>query len=288
MNHDSTAEIRSLLASRGLSLKKRWGQNFLVNRAARERIVSLLDVRPRERAWEIGPGLGAMTELLLAAGAETFAFEVDRGLCRWLSQSFAGASGFTLVPGDFLDTWQGVRDSAGPPDRILGNLPYRSASLMIAAAVEGELRPHRAILTVQRELAQRMTARPGEKAYSSFTVLCRSSFSIEQRGDLKPGSFYPAPEVVSTIVELRPLADAPRGPTLALLSRLSRALFQARRKTLRNNAAGLSAAKGEPLDPDRVLGAFERVGFAPGMRAEQVPPEAWAEVARDLRRSSAP
>jgi 16S rRNA (adenine1518-N6/adenine1519-N6)-dimethyltransferase len=210
-------------------------------------------------------------------------------MCRWLAESFAGRAEFTLVPGDFLETWRTERDRAGPPDRILGNLPYRSASLMIAAIVEGELRPRRAIVTVQRELAQRMTARPGEKAYSSFTVLCCSCFEIEGKGDLQPGSFWPVPEVVSSIVELRPRPDAPAGASLVLLSRLSRAFFSARRKTLRNNAPGLARGEGGVrLEPGRVLSELQRAGIDPGMRAEQVPPEVWTAVARSLTGSAAP
>ncbi len=206
MNHDSKSEIRAMLEERGLSLKKRWGQNFLVNRGARERLVSLLGVQPGESSWEIGPGLGSMTELLSHAAGELTVFEIDRGLCRWLEECYGGRPGFRLVQGDFLETWREARDRQGLPDRILGNLPYRSASIMIASMVEGELRPRSMVLTVQRELGDRMTARPGEKSYSSFTVLCQACHVVENRGDLKPGSFYPVPEVVSTIVELRPRA----------------------------------------------------------------------------------
>ena len=87
MNPDSPAEIRALLADRGLALKKRWGQNFLVNRGARERLVALLDPAQGQRVWEIGPGLGSMTGLLLARALRVVAFEVDRGLCRYLEES---------------------------------------------------------------------------------------------------------------------------------------------------------------------------------------------------------
>jgi 16S rRNA (adenine1518-N6/adenine1519-N6)-dimethyltransferase len=288
MNHDSTSEIRATLLERGLTLKKRWGQNFLVNRGARERIVALLGIRPGERVWEIGPGLGSMTELLLAAARELTVFEVDRGLCRWLEECFGGKPGFGLVSGDFVETWRNARDLQGPPERLLGNLPYRSASLMIMEMVEGGLRPASAVFTVQRELADRMTSQPGGKNYSSFTVLCQSCFEIEDRGDLKPGSFYPVPEVVSSIIELRPRLDAPEGSTLSVLSGLARGLFSSRRKTLRNNAAALTGGEGEPLAPSRVLAAFERAGINPGMRAEQVSPGAYVAMARYLTRSEAP
>ena len=141
MNHDSPAEIRAELERRGLTLKKRWGQNFLINRGARDSMVGWLSPMPADRVWEIGPGLGAMTELLLKKSQACVVFEIDRGLCRYLEEAYGGTAGFTLVPGDFVKTWQGALQAHGSPDLLLGNLPYRSASLMIAAVIQGGLRP---------------------------------------------------------------------------------------------------------------------------------------------------
>lgn len=289
LNHDSPSEIRAVLARRGIALKKRWGQNFLVNRGARERIVGLLAAPPGSLAWEIGPGLGAMTSLLLDRGARVVAFEVDHGIARFLrEEELADREGITLVEGDFLRTWRDALAAYGVPAVVLGNLPYRSASLMIADLVTGGLRPSRAVFTVQRELADRLTAAPGAKSYSSFTVLCGSCFSIEGRGDLKPGSFWPAPEVVSSIVELRPRADAPSVAEVAMVSRVTRALFASRRKTLRNNVAsafgrtGLAVLEREGVDlkgraEDLAAGTFvaiARAMLAAGFAAEDLTPPA--------------
>jgi 16S rRNA (adenine1518-N6/adenine1519-N6)-dimethyltransferase len=269
MNPDSPSEIRSLLEERGLALKKRWGQNFLVNRAARERIVSLLDPGPTETIWEIGPGLGAMTAALASLAGMVIAFEVDRGMCRFLEESLGGTPAFTLVPGDFLDTWKTVLTERGQPHRVFGNLPYRSASLMLAELIEGGVRPQRMVFTVQKELGERMASLPGRKSYSSFSVLCQSCFTVTARGDLQPGNFYPAPEVVSSLVEMAPRAGAPDGRVLETLSLLARQLFSARRKTIRNNAK-------EPA----LLAALEEEGIDLGQRAEQIPPEAFVRLAR--------
>jgi len=275
MNPDSPAEIRALLEERGLALKKRWGQNFLVNRGARERLVSILGPGRRDTVWEIGPGLGAMTAALAAAAGRVLAFEVDRGLCRYLEESLAGLSNVTLVPGDFLQTWREARESYGPPHLVLGNLPYRSASLMIGDMIEAGLRPARMVITVQRELADRMSSLPGVKSYSSFSVLCQACFRVTGRGDLQPGSFYPAPDVVSSIVEMTPLPDAPAAGELAALSGIARTLFASRRKTIRNNAR----------DP-ALQEALRREGVDPGLRAEQVPPSVYVRIARVIARGS--
>jgi 16S rRNA (adenine1518-N6/adenine1519-N6)-dimethyltransferase len=277
MNFDSPAEIRALLAERGLALKKRWGQNFLVNRGARQRLVQILAPLPHETAWEIGPGLGAMTELLARSAARVIAFEVDRGLCRFLQETLVNLPSFTLVPGDFLDTWKGTLQHQGTPDRILGNLPYSSASLMIADIIEAGLRPIRMVFTVQRELADRMSSPPGQKSYSSFSVLCQSCFNVVDRGDLQPGSFYPVPDVVSSIVEMTAVDGAPSGEELKSLSALARSLFSSRRKTIRNN-----------VKDEAVREALEREGIDLGFRAEQLPPSAFVRLARRLTGSSSP
>ncbi|HUJ73295.1 MAG TPA: 16S rRNA (adenine(1518)-N(6)/adenine(1519)-N(6))-dimethyltransferase RsmA [bacterium] len=269
MNPDSPSEIRSLLEERGLALKKRWGQNFLVNRAARERLLALLAPVSGDTVWEIGPGLGAMTAALLSAAGAVVAFEVDRGLCRWLEETLGGAPAFTLVPGDFLQTWAPALAALGPPTRILGNLPYRSASQMIAALIEGGVRPERMVFTVQRELAERMASAPGRKSYSSFSVLCQTCFAVTGRGDLQPGNFYPAPDVVSSVVEFTPLPGAPNGAVLLEISRLTRQLFSSRRKTIRNN-----------VRDSRLLEALAAEGIDPAQRAEQVPPEVFVRLAR--------
>ncbi|HVP20120.1 MAG TPA: 16S rRNA (adenine(1518)-N(6)/adenine(1519)-N(6))-dimethyltransferase RsmA [Spirochaetia bacterium] len=280
MNHDSPAEIRAELASRGLTLKKRWGQNFLINRGARETIVRLLDPRPGQGVWEIGPGLGAMTELVLERGGRCVVFEIDRGLCRYLEETFGGRNGFFLVAGDFVKTWREAVGAMGAPDLLLGNLPYRSASLMVADIVEGGLRPRRAVLAVQREAADRMCSLPGVKSYSSFSVLCQAAFTVRARGDFSPGSFYPAPEVTSTVVELVPRDDAPMGSALEILGILSRCLFAARRKTIRNNLAAARLPAG--ASRQEAMDELKRAGADPAMRAEELSPETYVRAAKAL------
>jgi 16S rRNA (adenine1518-N6/adenine1519-N6)-dimethyltransferase len=280
MNPDSPAEIRALLDELGLALKKRWGQNFLVNRGARERLIELLQPGPFDTVWEIGPGLGAMSGALLARARRLVVFEIDRGMCRHLEGSFGASPSFVLVPGDFVETWQGAAASHGLPGKLLGNLPYRSASLMIASIVEGGLRPGIMVFTVQKELAERMTSPPAMKSYSSFSVLCQAVFHVALKGDLRPGSFHPAPKVISTIVEMRPRENGPSEGTLSVLSALTRGLFSARRKTIRNNLA--TGRCGPRLSMDRALAALEREGIDPGGRAEDLAPDTFLRVARAI------
>jgi 16S rRNA (adenine1518-N6/adenine1519-N6)-dimethyltransferase len=277
VNPDSPADIRAVLEERGLALKKRWGQNFLVNRGVRQRLIDILGPGPAETVWEIGPGLGAMTAALAARSGRIFAFEVDRGLCRFLAETLEGLRTFTLVPGDFLETWKSTLEVHGAPDRILGNLPYSSASLMIADIIQSGVRPSSMVFTVQRELADRMASPPGQKSYSSFSVLCQCCYAVKGRGDLQPGSFYPVPDVVSSIVEMTPGPWRPAPAELKALSDVARGMFSSRRKTIRNNVK-------EPA----VREALEAEGIDLGLRAEQVGPEVFVRLARRLTGASSP
>jgi 16S rRNA (adenine1518-N6/adenine1519-N6)-dimethyltransferase len=160
---------------------------------------------------------------------------------------------------------------------VIGNLPYSSASLMIAALVQASLGVKVMVFTVQKELAERITAEPTGKSYSSFTVLCRAAVTAVNRGDLKPGSFYPAPNVASTILELRPRGDSRVGDWDAF-SGLTRALFASRRKTIRNNLSVEGALPGVPVVAR--LRAVEEAGLDAGARAQELEPEDFVRLSR--------
>jgi 16S rRNA (adenine1518-N6/adenine1519-N6)-dimethyltransferase len=285
VNHDSPAEIRVELERCGLTLKKRWGQNFLINRGARESMVEWLSPRSADHVWEIGPGLGAMTELLLKKSRACVVFEIDRGMCRYLEETYKATAEFALVPGDFVKNWRGALQTYGSPDLLLGNLPYRSASMIIASVIEGGLRPRRAVMTVQREAADRMCSRPGFKSYSSFSILCQAAFAPKILAELKPGSFYPAPEVSSAVVELVPLQEALTGASLEILEALTRGLFASRRKTIRNNIAGATFPVGISREDVEEALRHEKVDL--GARAEELAHGVFVRVATTLAHTRA-
>lgn len=286
MNYDSPKEIKAVLEGLGIRLKKRWGQNFLVNRGARRKIISLIDPQKDDLVWEIGPGLGSLTHELLPLTGKLLCFELDRALLAYLQETFAEERNFILIPGDVIKTWKNAVDKYGMPERVVGNLPYSSASAIIGALVENNCLPPKMIFTVQRELAQRITAPVGNKNYSSFSILCQFAFSICSHGDLKPGSFFPVPEVTSTIIELKPRKDlsAPRDRPLFLA--LLKSLFVSRRKTIRNNLlAGWTATR---YREDILLKALELSHIDPGIRGEELPVEAFIRLADNLQRLQPP
>ena len=209
LNYDSPTELKEFLSAESLSMKKRFGQNFLVNRGARERIVEYLSPGPGDTVWEIGPGLGALTWHVLETGCNLTVFEIDRGFCGYLKGFYGERNSFRLIESDFLKLARKIEAGSFPPDLerpdlIFGNLPYVTGSMMTASIIKSELNPRRMVFTVQKEVGRRMAAFPDDEDYSSFSLICQSEYDVKLRGDLKPGSFYPKPGIVSSVVELSP------------------------------------------------------------------------------------
>jgi 16S rRNA (adenine1518-N6/adenine1519-N6)-dimethyltransferase len=272
-------------------MSKRLGQNFLVNRSQRERILAELKAEPGSRVWEIGPGIGSMTALALDAGLRVTAFEIDYGFSRLLKRLFGGNDAFRIVEGDFLDTWKAELEASGPPDRVFGNLPYNAANAIVASLLEGMREPPRMIFTVQKEAGLRMTAGPGSKDYSAFSVLCTSACRAKLAFDLGSSSFWPAPRVTSSVVRMDRRADPVAGDDRAGFSTFVRALFSSRRKTLRNNfraalvplASVLGGESGAPTG-ERLDEALASLGFRADVRAEALRPEELAALFSALKR----
>ncbi len=282
MNYESPQEIREILRRQGIALKKRWGQNFLINRGAREKISALIDAGETETVWEIGPGLGALTVLLLPAAGKLIAFEIDRGLVRWLTEEFSGNTTFSVCQGDVLKTWPRIYETQGKPQKVCGNLPYRSASAIILSFIMAEVMPSRMVFTVQRELALRMSASPGSKNYSGFSVLCQSMFALEPGGELKPGSFYPEPDVRSSIVVFTPCVRWQGAFPREWFLRLVRIGFASRRKTFKNNI--LQTPDLNPVEKQRVLAVLEQNYSVERLRAEELSVDQFIELARKCGR----
>jgi 16S rRNA (adenine1518-N6/adenine1519-N6)-dimethyltransferase len=221
--------------------------------------------------WEIGPGIGAMTALLLKRGHRVTAFEIDHGFARILRGLFGDNPRFSLVEGDFLKTWKGALSDR--PDIIFGNLPYNVALAIIADLLENKGVPKRMIFTVQKEAARRIASGPGTKDYSAFSVLCASVCRTKILYDIGASAFWPRPRVTSSVVSLSPRPDPIAADDRSGFSRFVRSAFSSRRKTLRNNV--------HAMDNDFAAGfdeTLERLGIQADIRAEALQPEQLAAV----------
>jgi len=274
-NYNSAAVLRAFLEQNGLGMRKKFGQNFLINPGARQALVRALDAQAGESVWEIGPGLGAMTSLLLEEGLCVRAFEIDAGFARALKELFAGNPGFTLVEGDVLKTWP---DEPAAP-YLLGNLPYNIAAALLSDLIEQGRYFDRIVVTVQREVARRMAAVPGSADYSSFSVLCASAYRVKPLMVIKGASFYPKPNVDSQAVLLERRDDAARIRP-ACLYPLVRQLFSSRRKTIKNNLAAFFASQDNPAAA--AAHALEKSALDGGRRAEDLSLEDFEALAKTI------
>jgi len=228
LNYNSASALRAFLDQEGLGMQKKFGQNFLINPETRKSLVQALDAQNGDEVWEIGPGLGAMTALLLEKELKVKAFEIDMGFIRVLKNIFSEDKNFTLVEGDVMKTWQA---QSGAPF-LFGNLPYNVAAALLADLIENDRIFSRMVVTVQKEVAQRMAASAGTPDYSSFSVLCASAYKVKPLMTIRPSSFYPQPNVDSMAVVLEK-KDVQKYP--AVFYPMVRALFASRRKTIKNN-----------------------------------------------------
>ncbi len=232
--------------------KKKWGQNFLRNRGAVDRIVAAVEPEPGDVVVEIGPGEGVLTGKLIALGHEFTAIEIDPELAAKLKQKF----GDLIVEGDALATPLPDR-----PYRAVGNLPYNVGTPILRRVV-ADPSFRRAIFMLQKEVAERLVARPGDEAYGYLTLYVQLFARARTLMTLEPKSFYPPPKVRSAVVILDP--DRKPYASNALIDLIS-ASFRMRRKTLVNN---LIASNG--LTRTQVVTAMSEAGIGEGVRAETV------------------
>jgi 16S rRNA (adenine1518-N6/adenine1519-N6)-dimethyltransferase len=248
--------------------RKRFGQHFLHDGGVLARIVAAIAPRPGEALVEIGPGEGALTDPLLAAGARLSVIELDRDLAARLRAR--GDSRLTVIEADALDVdLQALAAGLGAPLRLVGNLPYNVSSPILFHALDSIDVIADMHFMLQKEVVDRMAADPGSKAYGRLSVMLQARCRVTSLFPVGPASFRPPPKVDSAVVRLQPLpagaiAIADPGRFAAVV----KAAFGQRRKTLRNALAGV-------LTPEQIGAA----GLDPGARAEQVAVAGFAALA---------
>lgn len=265
-DYNSPIALKNFMDENNMAMQKKFGQNFLVNADARKKLIDVLDVKPGMKVWEVGPGLGSMTSGLLERGVNLTVFEIDHGFARLLTQFFeeyANSGNFSLVEGDVLKTWPKFAKENDIPERFFGNLPYNVAATIIADTITKGFRFDKAVFTIQKEVGQRMNAKPGTEDYSSFSVLCQWAYDVKPVMDLAGGNFWPVPNVASRAVLMTKKEDFPKCENPELFRKMVRQIFALRRKTLRNNLSRFVKAK--ICDE-----ALKIAGIEPSIRAENL------------------
>lgn len=272
---------RLLEEARRLRLKKRFSQHFLVNEAVVDRIAGLMQLTPEDTVLEIGPGAGFLTEKLLDTGAQVIAVELEHSMLMHLRKKLGDRPNLTLVESDILRF--DFSTISAPRFKVVGNLPYAITS-KIMFLLAGELhdtdypvrqRIEQLTVMVQQEVAERITAAPGQRAYNPLSIALQFRFEPRYDFQVPARDFLPPPKVESGVVTLFPRSQPiTQVDNLHVFSRLVRLAFSQKRKTIRNALLNGGFASGVILD--RI---FTQTGIDSSLRAEALPIAAFGELA---------
>ena len=249
--------------------RKRFGQHFLHDPLAIERIVAAIAPHPGDALVEIGPGRGALTRPLLAAVAALDVIEIDRDLVAALRRDFAAMPGLRVHEGDALKfDYSALAQMRGQRLRLIGNLPYNISTPLLfhlLGAAEHVADMH---FMLQKEVVDRIVAAPGSRQYGRLGVMLAPRVQAQKLLDIGPGAFKPAPQVHSAVVRLQVRAAPPPWAAEPHYGAVVSAAFGQRRKTLRNALSGLLSAE-----------QIAATGIDPGARAETLAPEKFGALA---------
>ena len=263
----------ALLREHGLRADKSLGQNFLHDPAALELIVQAAEIQAKDLVLEIGPGLGSLTRYLALAARAVVSVELDHDLIPVLATVLALYANVRVVEGDILQV--SIPSLLDTDDyMVVANVPYYITSAIFRLFLAASPRPRRMVLTVQKEVAERICAKPGDMSLLALSVQVYGQPRITNI--ISSEAFYPTPKVDSAIIRVD-MDPEPQIPTQSLdtFFHLAKAGFSQKRKTLRNSiSAGLRL---EPLEASQLL---EKSGIDPMRRAETLSMEEWATFTR--------
>jgi 16S rRNA (adenine1518-N6/adenine1519-N6)-dimethyltransferase len=261
-------EVRRLLTELGIRPNRALGQNFLIDANILAIIIEHARIGPDETVIEVGPGLGVLTAELIARAERVIAIEKDRRLCAYLREQFPFLE---LVEGDAVEVLGNVVPF---PDgyKVVANLPYSISTPILERFVEAPRKPRAMVVTLQREVAARLAARPGTKDYGALTLLTQVYYHVTVAHIVSPRCFYPSPRVESAVVVLERRDPRVTPAPGARFADAVRAGFTHRRKMLKNQLTCLGD----------VEQAFARLRILPTARAEELTLEQWIALANAL------
>jgi 16S rRNA (adenine1518-N6/adenine1519-N6)-dimethyltransferase len=260
--------------------RKRFGQHWLRSEEILNQILEAAQLQKRDRVLEIGPGTGILTRQLLQAVASVVAVEIDRDLCKQLVKSLGTAENFLLLQGDILtldlDAQLENFRQFQKPNKVVANIPYNITGPILEKLLGTIAKPvapayELIVLLLQKEVAERLVAQPGSKAFGALSVRVQYLAACEWICEVPRSAFSPAPQVESAVIRLRPQAYATPAHNPLRLNHLVKLGFANRRKMLRNNLKGT-------IESDRLTQLLKQLDIDPQARAEDLSLPQWIEL----------
>lgn len=276
-------EIKALLARHGFRFSKSMGQNFLIESWVPQDIAESSGAKAGFGVLEIGPGIGPLTKELAIRADRVVSVELDQSLLPILRETMAPYPNSEIVPGDILkvDIPALVQEKfQGLTPIVCANLPYNITSPVLTALIEANCF-HAITVMIQREVAQRICARPGTSEYGAFSVYCQYHTTPEILFDVPPECFLPAPKVTSSVLQMVPKEKPVEVDDEAHFFRVVRAAFAQRRKTLLNS---LMTSFGGDFTKEDLANVIADCGFQPDIRGERLSIQDFATLSKRLRK----
>lgn len=266
--------LTAVLQRHGIGLSKSLGQHFLIDKNHLAKIVAAADIQPGDIVLEIGPGAGVMTRLLAAQAETVYTIELDRRMISVLDETLADVENVRVVHGDALTVDWKMAFQENSDTRLVANIPYQITSPLLIRILESEPSFIHATVLVQKEVAERVVATAGSKVYGALSCVAQFVCDCHISSVVPRGVFYPPPKVDSAVLNLHPHHKY-RDITMDAFTRVTRAAFNQRRKTLRNS---LTAGLG--WTDELLYEVLEKTSVMPDLRPEQVTIEQFCEIVR--------
>lgn len=266
----SVKEVSNFLKDKQFCPSKKLGQNFLINPQIKQRIVNAANLQPKDIVLEIGPGVGAITSILLTHKIKLIAIEVDKRLAELLTTKLKTYNNFTLYNIDALKVdWDKIlfEYTQSSDVKLVANLPYSISSLLVLKIIRSQL-ISQATIMVQKEMADRLCAKVGTHAYNMFTILVQLFLDVQKLFDVDPSNFSPKPKVQSCVIQLtkkQPVSNLYDISDFEVIDNFLHLAFSNKRKTLVNNLIA-------QYDKSKILNVLQQIQLPSMIRAEQISP----------------
>lgn len=266
----SVKEVSNFLKDKQFRPSKKLGQNFLINPQIKQRIVNAANLQPKDIVLEIGPGVGAITSILLTHKIKLITIEVDKRLAELLTTKLKTYNNFTLYNIDALKVdWDKIlfEYTQSSDVKLVANLPYSISSLLVLKIIRSQL-ISQATIMVQKEMADRLCAKVGTHAYNMFTILVQLFLDVQKLFDVDPSNFSPKPKVQSCVIQLtkkQSVSDLYDISDFEVIDNFLHLAFSNKRKTLVNNLIA-------QYDKSKILNVLQQIQLPSMIRAEQINP----------------